>query len=247
MLVAWRGTNDTGIVRHSSSPAEMADICHPENNSLRSKRSLQVTDSTQTKHPPLSGSTLAQSEYTALRDETLKHIEVQYQVVGVTLLAAGAFLTIGTQNNLTPDAPLVYPILAVFLAAAWADNQIGIIHIGAYIRSVFERGSDHRLRWEEVNFHYYQKPGVALHMIAMRGLFVVSQLLAMFLALDRLWGDTRSLQVVDVVLAALDLAAVAITVWLLRNPRRHLEEWHKSMKAVGAVGDAHTVTTITLE
>jgi hypothetical protein len=192
-----------------------------------------VTDTTQIEHfPPLSDRDLAKTEYKALRDETLKHIEVQYQVVGITLVAAGAFLTIGTQTSITPDASLVYPILAVFLAAAWADNQIGIIHIGAFIRGAFEQGSDSRLRWESVNFDYYRRTRWVLHMIAMRGLFVVSQLLAMFLAIERLWHGNLSFPFVDWVMLTLDLTAVAVTLWLLRNPRSHVEDWEQSMKAV---------------
>jgi hypothetical protein len=194
-----------------------------------------VSEATQTQQsPPLSDGDLAKAEYEALREEILKHIEVQYQVVGGTLVVAGAFLTIGTQTSLTPDALLVYPILAVFLAAAWADNQIGIIHIGAFIGRVFEQGCDPRLRWEAVNSHYYGRKGRvrALHMVAMRGLFVVSQLLAMFLAIERVRNGAGALTAIVVILLALDVAAVAATFWLLRNPRRDLEDWETSMKAV---------------
>jgi hypothetical protein len=74
-------------------------------------------------------------EYKTLRDEIVKRIELRQQIVAVTLTLAGVFLSVG----LAFDAVvLIYPILALFLALGWAQNDLRIASTATYIRENIE-------------------------------------------------------------------------------------------------------------
>jgi hypothetical protein len=76
-----------------------------------------------------------QLEYSALRDEILRRIELRQQFVSITLTIAAAFLGFGlNQDTLT----LVYAPLAMFLTLGWAQNDYRIRSISAYIRESIE-------------------------------------------------------------------------------------------------------------
>lgn len=62
--------------------------------------------------------TLVATKYKALRDEIVKRLEFRYQIINLTLVVAGTFLTIGVQANMPASVLLVYPLLASFLIAA---------------------------------------------------------------------------------------------------------------------------------
>src|ERR1022692_2709971 len=72
------------------------------------------------------------AEYKALRDEILKRSEMQHQLISITLVALGGLATIGLKDS--PSALLAYPMLALFLSAAWTYNDIQIAQLGIYIR-----------------------------------------------------------------------------------------------------------------
>lgn len=77
----------------------------------------------------------AEMEYTTLRTEILKRIELRYQIVAVTLTLAGVFLGVGLTKDLVA---LIYPPLATFLALAWAQNEFRIRLASIYIRERIE-------------------------------------------------------------------------------------------------------------
>jgi len=76
-------------------------------------------------------------EYTALRNEILKRIELRHQIIVVTLTIAGVFLGGGVQQN-NAFITLVYPPLATFLAVSWAQNDHRIRDLAGYIRNYIE-------------------------------------------------------------------------------------------------------------
>jgi hypothetical protein len=81
------------------------------------------------------------AEYATLRAEILKRFEVHFQVVSLTIIAAGTLLFAALQS---PDrrvgAVLVlsYPFLAFLLGSAWGHSDRRIAQLGAYIRERIE-------------------------------------------------------------------------------------------------------------
>ena len=88
------------------------------------------------------------AEYTALREEILKRLEIDHQLIALALIAPGTILTIGFQTR-NASIMLVYPILALFLSAIWVINETGIIEKGIYIRDHIEsRVGENNIGWQ---------------------------------------------------------------------------------------------------
>jgi hypothetical protein len=158
------------------------------------------------------------AEYSALREEILKRKEIQHQIISLTLIVAGTFLTIGVQANVSASALLVYPILAMFLAAGWAQNDVRINQIAFYIRERLEKqlgstGWENYRQTERVSSKW--GPLASLGAFSARGVFVSTQLLAIALSLTKFASTTE-----EQVLLAIDALAVTITFFLLRRWRQ---------------------------
>jgi hypothetical protein len=78
-------------------------------------------------------------EYKALRDEILKRVDIRYQLVNFTLITAAALFSAGLQPSVTPSVLLVYPLLSMFLAAGWIQNNRTMYEAAKYIRNNIER------------------------------------------------------------------------------------------------------------
>jgi hypothetical protein len=147
------------------------------------------------------------SQFRALRDEMVKHIELRDQLLSIALIAFGSLSAAMAQN---PKAPFLflYPVLALFLASAWGYHERVIRRIGAYIRDELEpqvrfeqppEGTKKLLWWE----NYLHKPvneeetetGITLT-ISGRGaalwIFVGTSALALLVGLA-LWFSTNAL------------------------------------------------------
>jgi hypothetical protein len=74
-------------------------------------------------------------EYSALRAEILKRVELRQQIMSLALTIAGVFLGLGIT---TGSIALVYPPLAVFLAIAWVQNDSRIFDMALFIRDKLE-------------------------------------------------------------------------------------------------------------
>ncbi len=77
------------------------------------------------------------TEYNALREEILKRIEIDHQLIALALIAPGTLLTIGLQVR-SASIIFVYPFLALFLSMIWVLNETGIHEAGEYIRDRIE-------------------------------------------------------------------------------------------------------------
>src|SRR5580765_2604773 len=75
-------------------------------------------------------------EYATLRDEILRRQDSRQQTLSVALTLAGAFLGLGW--NAGPVVLLLYPLIALLLAVGWAQNEVFIKQINAYIRERLE-------------------------------------------------------------------------------------------------------------
>lgn len=85
------------------------------------------------------GTLLLIEQYTSLRNEIEKRIEIRQQILALTLLVAGTFLTVGVQPNVPEVVLLFYPIIAMFLGTIWEHNDLRVGQINFYIRTEIEK------------------------------------------------------------------------------------------------------------
>lgn len=125
------------------------------------------------------------AEYTSLRAEIQRRSDNQHQLLSITIVAAGTLFALGLQQDAGTAVPvlLIYPILAMFLATAWAHHDFSIRRIADYIRDHIERfvaGSG----WETYVRSWHGKEKRPSY--AERGIFLSSELAAVALAVLRL-------------------------------------------------------------
>lgn len=174
------------------------------------------------------------AEYKELRGEILKRSEMQHQLISITLVALGALTAVGLRDS--PSALLAYPMLALFLSAAWSYNDIQIAQLGIYIRYRIEDqlvGGD--LGWEHAILSDRASKQIgSLIKLATRGILWGSEFLAIGLyLLKRLslgWPTVLAERRGEVVLMILAGAAIVLTMVIMRNRDRLVDEIVKSMK-----------------
>lgn len=171
---------------------------------------------------------LLAAQYSAMRAEMIKRLEIRSQLVALTLLVAGTFLSVGVQANVPESALLVYPLIAMFLAASWKQSDVRTGQMVHFIRDNIEQHigpAPAELGWEHYRAKVY--PASKLTPFSVSGVFVVTQLLAMALAAVRFAPLVQSVRlssispelVVDGVLLAVGVASVIATFFILRRRR----------------------------
>jgi hypothetical protein len=174
------------------------------------------------------------AEYKELRGEILKRSEMQHQLISIALVALGALITVGLKDS--PGALLAYPMLALFLSAAWAYNDIQIAQLGIYIKYRIENqliggglGWEHAIKSQRAS-----KQIGSLIKLATRGIFWGSEFLTIGLyLLKRLsigWPTVCAELRGEVVLIILACAAVVFTIAIMRNRNGLVDEIVKNMK-----------------
>jgi len=156
---------------------------------------------------------IVKTEYASLRNEILRRIDIRHQIVSLHLVVAGTFLTVGAQPDIPAVVLLVYPVLTMFIAASWARNDSRIKYIGAYIRDYVELLTKNVL-WETHRLEKAAKPGFLwlsrLRIFSTMGLFLVTQILALGLAVSKLVYSPE-----EIVLLVLDVVAIVITTYFM--------------------------------
>jgi hypothetical protein len=163
------------------------------------------------------------AEYAQLKGEILKRSEFQHQLISIALVALGGLAAVALKDSNSPSALLAYPMLALFLGAAWSYNDIQIAQLGVYIRYRIEDqligqglGWEHRSR---VSKSASKEIG-ALAKFATRGILWGSEFLAIGLyLLKRLsigWPIPAE-RIGELVLFIVSVAATAFTIWIMRN------------------------------
>ncbi len=165
---------------------------------------------------PFPSSDFIIAEFVALRDEVQKRSEAQNQILSLTLIAAGSFITLGVQTSLSAQALLVYPILGMFLAAAWSQNSTWVYRISSYIRTNFESHLN-GAGWEHyiVSAFKQRRWRFSTNVFAARGVFLVTQILVIALAVTRF-----TFAPLQIAFLMLDVIAVIITAFLLQSHRK---------------------------
>ena len=156
------------------------------------------------------------AEYTSLRSDILKLIELEQQLASGTILALGVFLTVGMQADKPVSILLLYPMIAAFLAAGWMHKDTRIRQIAKYILLLEAKtvngkpvglGWGHFLKAEREQSDAKRLMGL----LSATGIFIGSQILVVvlaylrgvFLPLDRmlLWLDIVSVIVTSLILS----------------------------------------------
>jgi hypothetical protein len=83
------------------------------------------------------GVSLIVAEYESLRSEILKLIELQAQLVALTVIAFGGVLSVGFQAKKAVIV-LIYPILSLILGLSWLNHAHAICRCAEYIRQRIE-------------------------------------------------------------------------------------------------------------
>lgn len=154
-------------------------------------------------------------EYATLREEVLKRVESRQQTISIALTLAGAFLGLGW--NAGAVVILLYPLIALLLAVGWAQNEIFIKQLNAYIRDHLE-GEGTGLGWQRYTHQRMSELrvfGWPLEVLAIGGIFILTQLMAIGLGAFRFSSSP-----LEWLLLALDIAAIALLLVLLEYVRR---------------------------
>jgi len=154
-------------------------------------------------------------EYASLREEILKRIESRQQTISVALTLAGAFLGIGW--NAGAVVILLYPLIALLLAVGWAQNEVFIKQINAYIRDNLE-GQQTGLGFQQYTSQRMTELrifGWPLEILAIGGIFILTQLMAVGLGTYQMRSSS-----IEWILLILDIVAIIALGGLLDYVRR---------------------------
>jgi len=117
------------------------------------------------------------AEYASLRTEILKRIEIRHQLNFILLTATAAILgVVTTANNFA--VAMILPILVLFIAMSWVQNDYRVGQLGAHIRDYIE-GPLRTISWEtkiqekrdERRGHWHWRRTV----VAQAGVFILIQ------------------------------------------------------------------------
>jgi hypothetical protein len=188
-LVGKQDGVGTGIQRTESSETPEAGILENEPIEVPEARSIRAL--------------LLIEQYTSLRSEIEKRIDIRQQILALTLIVAGTFLTVGVQPNVPAVVLLFYPLIALFLGAIWEHNDLRVGQINFYLRTEVEkhlgalgpgwetfRSRTFPSRRRRPEFHKTEQrnpltPRVGLIVFATRGMFFTTQAMAIIVAAVR--------------------------------------------------------------
>lgn len=154
------------------------------------------------------------AEYATLRSEILKRMDMRQQMLTFTLVIAGTVLSFGVQTDVSPMVLLFYPILALFLATAWTQSDTRIWDIAEYIKNHIETNLS-GLNWENYVYYKNQTRRVRPLELTAVGVFLITEVLAVVLAIPRLNYSTEEI----VLLAFAGLAFVLTFITLQRRSK----------------------------
>src|SRR5215510_11261505 len=148
-------------------------------------------------------SAASETEYATLREEVLKRLEGRQQTLSIALTLAGAFLGLGW--NAGSVVMLLYPLIALLLAVSWAQNEVFIKQLNAYIRDHLEGGDTGRgwQRYTNQRMSEIRVMGWPIEILAIGGIFVLTQLMAIGLGTYKFESHS-----IEWILLILDIGAV---------------------------------------
>ena len=165
-------------------------------------------------------------EYTALRGELIKRVELRQRLLEITLVSAAATLTINVTGAEFSRVLLAYPILVMFLALVWVHHDSRLQDLASYIKERIEPAFQQPVDSETdlvgyetwLDKHPYPNEGRIGGMSSI-ALFIGSQILVFLLGWTGAWAKTRP-QAIDLVLMFVGVQAIYWTAVFLLFYRR---------------------------
>lgn len=153
---------------------------------------------------------LTLAEYSSLRAEILKLIELQSQFLALAVVAFGTIASVGFQAR-NERMLLIQPILALILGVLWMNNAHSISRCARYLRKLENRFSSKDLGWENyvaVQPHKFEWIGFW----GVRAMFACTAVLALAASLA-IRPPHRVGWVLFIGAAVVTLAIIALSVW----------------------------------
>jgi uncharacterized membrane protein YqaE (UPF0057 family) len=165
---------------------------------------------------------LLKMEYPILRSEILKRVEMRQQVIAFTLTISGVFIGVGVKFG---SIALIYPPLAVFLAAGWVQNDLIINRAATYVRDFIEGPVSVKQApgWEHYCAKRRDTHGTAWLLLRLShgGTFVVTQLMAVLIGLF-----SFSWTMVEWTLLGIDVIAIIFVMIVVSKATRSKSQAH---------------------
>ncbi|MFI6030846.1 hypothetical protein [Amycolatopsis magusensis] len=158
---------------------------------------------------------LTVAEYVSVRAEILKLIELQSQLVSLTVVTVGAALGVAVQTK-NPNLAFIYSLLALILGIMWLNHAHAISRCAEYLSQHFEpRFGNRVLDWER----FVRRNPLRFGMLGywgIRAVFMGSSALACLVG----WSLTPGggLQVVAGIVASLLCASTVLLFICWREP-----------------------------
>lgn len=126
------------------------------------------------------------AEFSALRQEIIKHIDLQHQLLALAVVVTGSLITIGLQANAGVGAAALFmtPVLTAALASALGAHEQAIGIVAEYIRTQLEAHAIGQ-GWESYLFAK-SKHVSGVEAAPYFGLFLTAELGAVVLGVSRL-------------------------------------------------------------
>lgn len=164
---------------------------------------------------------LACSMYEQLHSEINQRLQLRQEIITFTLLVAASLFGLGLQSWANAVTVLCYPIIALFLALMWAQHDLKIGQIAAYLRQLEDDLLGGYPGWERWRRQQFQAKRHHIEVPA-KGVFLVSEFLAMLIGLARFVGQEMqvSTTVLFVGLMAIDSVALILTGLAIEHHRQ---------------------------
>jgi hypothetical protein len=123
------------------------------------------------------GVSLIVAEYASIRAEILKLIELQAQLIALTVIAFGTVLSVGFQTNKAVIV-MIYPLLALILGISWLNHAHAIHRCGDYIAHQIEPKVGVQLMGWESFVRVHPLPKAMIGYWGVRAIFIGSSALS---------------------------------------------------------------------
>jgi hypothetical protein len=162
-----------------------------------------------------------QAEYTALRSEMVKRLELGSRLLEITLVSAAAILTINFTGMEFARVLLAYPVLVMFLAFAGLHSGLQVRILATYIETEIEPrfrlrhdGEDAAVGYEGWLAAHAPRENQRLGIFSSVLMFIGTQVLVFSLGVVEVVSGTR-VHPVDIVLTIVGVVVIFVTAAVL--------------------------------
>ncbi len=156
-------------------------------------------------------------EYSALREEIVKRIELEYQLIYLSLVTFGVICGLGLPAH-SSLVILFYPIFATCIIAGWVNSDNSIQYIANYIKNHIETklGEDNT-GWEH-RFEVQKSNGLSA--LSVIGTFTGTSLFAILVGIPLIHIDAIEILLLIVSIISMILSFVLLVWYFTRRQSR---------------------------